>query len=204
MTKDGQKGNAIIRATEDFIQGPVFDFFFSIGFLILLILLRDPIMPDMFHFTTCLSAEEAHFIWVMFLWLCHKCFLTLETAQETMISNEAKILSERLKVIVKGGIELFVGLLVMTATFNHFGPWIYCAAIYFVASVRSMFEGKFDLTIAMFIIAYQIQNFIVNLIDFAFFQKRHGFYIQDEIFVHMFSHKIFQTLTCFMIGFVYA
>jgi hypothetical protein len=61
-----------------------------------------------------------------------------------------------------------------------------------------------DLTAIIFIIAYQIQNLIVNIFDLAFFQKKKGAYAQDEVFVAMFSHRLFQTLTCLIIAFVYA
>lgn len=139
----------------------------------------------------------------MSLWLCYKCLLTLDTSQ-TALLNEAQIRDEKLKVIVKGAIELFLGLLIMTGDLKHFGPWIYCPLMYGLAAFRTLFPGHLDLTFIIFALAYQIQNIIVNLVDFAFFQKRRGFYIQDDVFVQMFSHKLFQSLTCLMIAFVYA
>lgn len=123
----------------------------------------------MFHFTTCLHEEEAHFIWVMLLWLTYKCFLSLDTAQEALMSSESRIQSEKMKVIAKGAIELFASLMLTTYSFKHYGPWLICSKLYLVAAIRTLFSGKFDLTLIMFVIAYQIQNFIVNLIDFAFF-----------------------------------
>jgi hypothetical protein len=77
--------------------------------------------------------------------------------------------NEKLKIIAKAGIELFCGLLIVTSYLDHYGPWIYCPVIFTVAAFRTIFEGYIDLTLIMFILAYQIQNFIVNLIDFAFF-----------------------------------
>lgn len=121
-----------------------------------------------------------------------------------MISSEEKLWNEKLKVVAKGGIELFITMVLTTPEFQHYGPWLYVPAIYGVAALKTLFDGMLDLTLVMFALSYQLQNFIVNLIDYGFFQKRRGFYIQDDIFVSMFSHKLFQTITCFLIGFVYA
>ena len=74
-----------------------------------------------------------------------------------------------MKVIAKGAIELFASLMLTTYSFKHYGPWLICSKQYLVAAIGTLFSGKFDLTLIMFVIAYQIQNFIVNLIDFAFF-----------------------------------
>lgn len=91
IVPEDQAGNPIIKMVEAFVQGPVASFFFSIATLTTLILIRDPLTPDMFHFTTCLHEEEAHFIWVMLLWLTYKCFLSLDTAQEALMSSESRI-----------------------------------------------------------------------------------------------------------------
>jgi len=75
-----QSVNPILQKLDDFVNGPVFEFLFSIGLFVLLMKIREPLMPDFFHFTTCLAEDEAHFCWVMLLWLSYKCMLTLDSA----------------------------------------------------------------------------------------------------------------------------
>lgn len=203
INQSAEGSRSAVAILDDFLEGPIFSSIFSIGLLTVLIRYREPLTPDFLHFTTCLPEEEAHFIWIMFLWLCYKCWLTLDTNQTTLL-NEKQVRDEKLKAIVKGAIELTIALFTMTWSLKHFGPWVYCPVMYGLAALRTLFEGQLDLTGIIFVIAYSIQNLIVNLVDFAFFQKKGGFYTQDDVFVQMFSHKIFQALTCLMIAFVYA
>ena len=154
---------------DKFYNGVVGTFIFSIALLCVLIKYRDALTPDLLHFTTCMVEEEAHFIWVMFLWLCYKCFLDVDQSSGALMSDAQKQ-EEKLKVIVKGAIELFISLGLMTADMKHTGPWLYCSVIYAVACLRVIFSAQFSLTFILFLISYQTQNFIVNLIDFIFFQ----------------------------------
>jgi len=70
--------STFVQTVDSFYNGVVGTFFFSILLLCVLIKYRDPLTPDFLHFTTCMVEEEAHFIWVMFLWLSYKCFLDVD------------------------------------------------------------------------------------------------------------------------------
>ena len=146
----------LLRIIDNLMTGPLSQTFQSIGLLLFLITYRDSMTPDLFHFTTCLQEEEAHFLWVMFLWMCHKCFLSLEEAQVTMISSEEKLRNEKLKVIVKGAIELFIAMVVTTPEFESMAPWFYLPVLYAVAALRTLYDGILDLTLIMFILCYQL------------------------------------------------
>jgi hypothetical protein len=63
---------------ESFFTGPLFDFFYSIAILVMLIIVRDDATPDFLHFMSCVVEEEAHFIWIMFLWIIFKCSLKID------------------------------------------------------------------------------------------------------------------------------
>lgn len=54
-----------------------------------------------------------------------------------------------------------------------------------------------------FVGAYMMQNFIVNSIDYLVFKQAMGYY-NDELFLQMFSYKLFQAAICLVLGFVYA
>jgi hypothetical protein len=59
------------------LDNPFLDFLLSTGVLIWLIYSRKDIVPDVMHFITCFVDEEADFLWIMFLWLTRKCYLTM-------------------------------------------------------------------------------------------------------------------------------
>jgi len=54
------------------------DFVFSIVLFCFFIAYREELTPEFFHFVTCMVEEEGHFIWIMFLWLTYKCYLTMD------------------------------------------------------------------------------------------------------------------------------
>jgi hypothetical protein len=75
--------------------------------------------------------------------------------------------------------------------------------VFTLVALRSVFSEYMDLTAMMFVLVYFSQNFIVNAIDFAFFKQYMGYY-HDDLFLRMFSYKVFQGTLCLMISFVYA
>ena len=68
---------------------------------------------------------------------------------------------------------------------------VFIFVLYAFACLRALFSSKVDLMIVIFIVAYFIQNFVVNTIDFIAFNKFIGFY-DDTEFHKMVSYKIFQ------------
>jgi len=59
------------------LDNPFIDFVISTGLLTWLIYSRKVIVPEVMHFITCFVDEEADFLWIMFLWLTRKCYLTM-------------------------------------------------------------------------------------------------------------------------------
>lgn len=55
----------------------------------------------------------------------------------------------------------------------------------------------------VFLVLYFGQNFVVNSIDFVIYKHMLGFY-NDELFLRMFSYKLFQFVNCTLISFVFA
>jgi hypothetical protein len=165
---------------------PVFDFFESIAILVIMIYYREIITPDFIHFITCIVDEEAHFICVTIYWMVWKCFLMPEDAN---ISQAAKV-EQRFKTVARALIELIVSLILTYATYQSVFPMIYCLSVFILVSVRSIYFEKIDLTFTIFLVLYFSQNFIVNSIDFVVYKQMLGFY-HDEMFVNMFSYKLF-------------
>jgi hypothetical protein len=62
--------------------------------------------------------------------------------------------------------------------------------LYSIASVRSIYYEHIDLFALIFFIAYTMQNFIVNIVDYLIFHKAMGYY-DDVIFHEVFSYKLF-------------
>ena len=63
---------------------PFVDFAWSACVLSGLIYARKEVTPDLMHFITCMVDEEADFMWIMFLWLTRKCFLTMDASYQLL------------------------------------------------------------------------------------------------------------------------
>ena len=180
-------------------SNPFFDFGESIGIFVILIYYREILTPDFIHFVTCIVDDEAHFICITVYWLVWKCFLV---PPEQMISQEAKV-QERVKIVARGLIEMTISLLMTMMTFDSMYPFLYCYGVYILASVRSIYYEKVDLTATIFFALYFFQNFVVNSIDFIVYKQMLGFY-HDELFLKMFSYKLFQFVNTLLMSFVFA
>ena len=80
---------------------------------------------------------------------------------------------------------------------------VFIFVLYAVAVFRAYFCTKVDLMIVIFTLAYFIQNFVVNTIDFIAYNKFIGYY-DDKEFQQMVSYKIFQITQCLIVAFVYS
>mmetsp|Transcript_15737 Transcript_15737/g.26545 ORF Transcript_15737/g.26545 Transcript_15737/m.26545 type:complete len:262 (+) Transcript_15737:575-1360(+) len=178
----------------------MFDFLSSICVFSVLVVFREEVTPDLIHFLTCMVEEEAHFVWIMFLWLNFKCFLSFE---KSSFVSEAKVVEERLKLSVRGLVEVVVALFLTSGTLTDNYTPFYCLCVYALAVVRSVYKERFDLFWTTFVAAYAVQNLVVNLIDYVVFQKSLQIY-DDMDFVEMFSFKLYQILSCALLSFVFA
>lgn len=77
----GDQNDSIFQKLQTFYNGPFFDFFYSIGVLLLLIRVRKDATPDFLAMATNMDFEEANFVWIMFLWLTYKCSLKIDQNQ---------------------------------------------------------------------------------------------------------------------------
>ena len=168
-------------------SNPFFDFGESIGIFVILIYYREILTPDFIHFVTCIVEDEAHFICITVYWLIWKCFMI---PPEQVISQDAKV-RERIRIVARGLIEMTIALLMTMMTFENMFPFVYCYGVYAFASLRSIYYEKIDLTVTIFLVLYFFQNFVVNSIDFIVYKHMLGFY-HDELFLRMFSYKLFQ------------
>lgn len=83
-----------------------------------------------------------------------------------------------------------IALLMTMVTFDSMFPFVYCYSVYALASLRSIYLEKVDMIALIFFVLYFSQNFIVNSIDFIVYKHMLGFY-HDELFLRMFSYKLF-------------
>ena len=146
--------------------------------------------------------EEAYFICVMLYWLLWKCFLIVDPQFEKMKDNAQKN-DNRIKVVARAFLELTVSLALLNQTFESYYPWVYCYILLAFVAFRSIYFEKIDLTVTIFVILYFSQNFFVNMIDFVVYKHMLGFY-SDDLFHRMFSYKVFQTINCLIVSFVFA
>lgn len=184
------------------LETPWFEFCQSMVMLVILMNNREAITPDFAHFITCMVEDEVHFICVMLYWLLWKCFLVPDPIFEKMKDDASKN-EHRIKVVARAFLELTLSLALLNQTFDSFYPWIYCYSLLTFVAFRSIYYEKIDLTVTIFVVLYFCQNFLVNMIDFVVNKHMLGFY-NDELFHRMFSYKIFQTINCFIVSFVFA
>ena len=178
-----------IGQVQYFIETFVGEFIWSIGLFCVLIKVRDPLTPDIFHFITCAVDEEVHMIWAMFLWLNYKCWLTTEDGKEQN------------KVIARAFVEVLISLAIMSP-YIVIEDWLYCLLFFSFAVVHALYQKQLSLFSVTFAITYYAQNFIVNLVDYFLYRSTYGGYYNDVKFHDMFSYKLLQGVLCLMISVV--
>ena len=139
LPKDGPKEFDI---EEELLKGtdlPVIDFTLSITIMLALIEKREVITPDVLHFISSMVDDEVHFICIMIYWLTWKCFLLQDENKITKF-NKHQIVEERVKIVVRGLLELTVALTLSQPNFENFWPWIYCYGMYILMALRSIFS----------------------------------------------------------------
>jgi hypothetical protein len=105
--------------------------------------------------------------------------------------------------VSRGFIEVMIALfLTFKYRSDSYAFW-WCSFIYILAAIRSVFNEQFDLPALIFILAYGFQNLITNIVDLAVFKQSLEFK-EDVDFEEMFSFKLFQTLLCLIVAFVYS
>jgi hypothetical protein len=119
---------------------------------------------------TCIVEEEGHFIWISFLWLNYKCFLSLPPSEVALLPRPKQI-EARVKVVSRGLLEVVIALLLTSHHLTDSYSLFFCLAIYSLAALRSIYIEAFDLPFLVFLVAYSLQNVIVNLVDFFMFRQ---------------------------------
>ena len=163
---------------------------------------KDYLTPDIFHFLTCVDEEEVHYIFATGLWLYFKCLLEPSAGHMKQVP-QSKYREERLKIIIRSAMELAISLLALQSITDSLWHWAYCFSVFILASARTLYKDQLDLTAFIFLFVYFSQNFLINMIDFIFFKHYMGFY-HDEMFLKMFSFKIWQFAMCLLVSFIYS
>lgn len=139
MPRDGPKEFDI---EEEILKGtdvPIIEFIISITILLILIDQREVVTPDTMHFVSSMVDDEVHFICIMIYWLTWKCFLIQDENKITKF-NKHQIVEDRIKIVVRGLLELTISLTLAQSTFENFWPWIYCFGVYGLIALRSIFS----------------------------------------------------------------
>lgn len=85
--------------------------------------------------------EYGQLVWVMLMWIVNKQFLELDTS--SFAKYGANEFQDRLKVCVRGLIELIFSLVLIQAikgAFDNPVIWIICLSIYLLISVCSIWK----------------------------------------------------------------
>lgn len=81
-------------------------------------------------------------------------------------------------IIGRGFVEVFIaiGLMTFEGTIQYWSHSLLMILVYGVACFRAFFAYRLDLFLLIFAMAYTMQNFIVNCIDFVLFKSTMEFY----------------------------
>lgn len=63
-------------------------------------------------------------------------------------------MEDRVKIVVRGLLELTIGLALTQSSFENFWPWIYCYGVYGMTALRSIFSEQIDLMATIFVVMY--------------------------------------------------
>ena len=157
--------------------------------LTFLMLYRSWLTPEFLHLVSAVEDDEAHCVFIMLLWLCYRCFLEPDIQVSKAMTAE-KVWDERLKVFARCSLEFNVTMMALTATVeSSVWPWTYCTGVLLLFAARSVVREWLDLPFLIMLVAYFVQNLIVNVIDLAFFKHSLKFET-DEALVNLFSYKL--------------
>jgi len=150
----------------------------SILVLIYLMMRRDALTPDFFHFVSCVFEDEGHLIWVFIIWTCYKGLLVSSDKTETgqiaaMAIFETIVAMTLCGVLSLTNAFLYAGLITVVYLASRSSQYVTCVSVV-------SFAGY-----------YMTINFWINLIDFVWnklFLEIH--YYHDDDFLLSFSYKM--------------
>lgn len=145
--KPGILGNLL-----SFRETQVYQFLKSIVFMCILIKVRDPLTPNIFHFLTCLVDEEVHFLFIMLLWSIFKCFFTPNSHEVSLLSADQRQ-TKRLQTVVRALLELVIALTIMRDSVSFYG-WVCSLSLFGFVCLRALFSEALDLITVFFVITY--------------------------------------------------
>jgi len=70
------------RETKTMLVEAARDSVVSVGLFVYLVMNRESLTPDFFHFVMCLGEDACHMLWTLLLWATFKCFFTKQTAHD--------------------------------------------------------------------------------------------------------------------------
>ena len=160
-----------------------------------MVVYRDILTPRFAHLIFSVVDDEVNFVTVMCYWLLWKCLLV----PETELKQE-----DRVKSVVLSAIEMFAALSFTYGNYYSIWPWIYCSCVFGLTAVRSIYREQLDLVITLSAGLYWSMNLIVHLVDFLVLQQIHGHINDEQLFLRMFSYKLFQALLVLQLAIIYS
>lgn len=187
------------------IENPWINTILSILLLLFLITYRRDLCPELFHFMTSMVDEELYFLNVMVLWLTWKCYLhPKQELANPKIYTASEIFENRAKVVTLGLFEMLFCLSLLHDGFDDKWPYVYCLSVFAFVAVRSLFYEQLDLTCLVFLGIYVTQNSVVHLVDLVFHQSVMQTINDEQLFLRMFSYKLFQVVLVSVMSVVYS
>lgn len=153
--------------------------------------LKEYVTPDFFHFVMCLGEDATHSIWIIFLWLTFKCYLSKPTSHQHVPDNLYQVLTF---------LEGLVGLL-LAGELRISTLFIFTSATALLM-LRLRNPESMNTPIFYFIFIYLSQNFIANSLDYLLFRNLRTYY-HDDHFLLSFSYKVFQFAICALLSLLF-
>jgi hypothetical protein len=165
----------------------------SVVILRVLLAYRDALTPDLFHFVTCLEADQVHVVWTFVLWATFKNFL--RPAKESYL-NQSSVLA---------AIEATIAIVLSDASFVP--SLSLFLSLILLSNLRYKFSRLLTPWVIFFVVFYLILNFWANLIDFIWNQVFKGMieakhYYHDDDMADSFSFKVHMFVLCATLAFV--
>lgn len=118
------------------------DFVVSVGLFVYLMMYRESLTPDFFHFVMCLGEDACHTLWTLLLWSTFKCFFTKQTAHD-----DDQLLPDNIRLLLnvtQGLIGLWLTSELRTSTVLIF------AVASFIMITRLHFSKHMNMTLLFF------------------------------------------------------
>jgi hypothetical protein len=170
---------------------------------------REEITPDFWHFITCLTEEEGHYICCFIYWMIYKCFLLdAYTIESSGAACNQRIKAAGRNAVLECILALIYSLEQSEARVKIAGSGLILIYALYVIGVNLAFlrykYSYFTNPILVFFTVYYLTcNFLVNLVDFVW-NKTYldiEFHMDDEINTS-FSYRVYELVLFMILAFI--